>query len=96
MWLVQDLIENRTCEIFDFGSGGRDGYKSRLAAASLSCEQIQMAQIHRPYPLMIFVLDRTLNVVKTAILGPVETLLAHGAFKRRLKSMLRPFGVGSY
>ena len=96
LWLMRDLIENTDCEVFDFGGGGQDGYKSRLATAGPECARMQMARLDRPYSLLLFTLDRTLSFIKNAMLGPVQAILGRSTLKRRLMSALRPFGVGSY
>lgn len=94
--MARDLIENTNCQVFDFWGGSDSGYKSRLGNLSPACARMQLAQIHRPYPMMLATIDVALNIVKQAIMGVVEKIAGHGALKRRIKSALRPFGVGSY
>jgi len=96
MHMMRDLIENTNCEVFDFGSGGDEGYKSRLSTVSLGCARMQMAQIYSPYSLLLIVLDRSINVAKNSAMNLLEWIAGHGALKQRLKSVLRPYGIGSY
>ncbi len=96
MQLIRDLIENADCRLFDFGAGGEDGYKSRLATASLSCVRMQAARQYRPYSLLLFVLDQASHFAKNSVMGVLHSAAGRGALGRRLKSILRPYGVGSY
>jgi hypothetical protein len=94
--MIRDLIENTNCKIFDFGSGDEEGYKSRLGTVSLSCARMQVARIYRPYSLLIVALDQALNSTKQSVMKLGGAIIGHGALKQRLKSMLRPLGVGRY
>jgi hypothetical protein len=94
--IIRDLIENTDCEVFDFWSGSESGYKSRLATLGLTCARMQVAQITRPYPLLIVTLDRTINFVKGSLVNLTDFVLGSGALRQWLRRMLRPFGVGSY
>jgi Acetyltransferase (GNAT) domain len=96
MRMIRDLIENTNCEIFDFMAGGETGYKSRLGNINLSCASMQVAQIYRPYSLLLVVLDQTINLAKNAAMGLGDAALGSGPLKQRLKSALRLFGVGTY
>ena len=96
MRMIRDLIENTNCEVFDFLAGGETGYKSRLGTLSLSCARMQVAQIYRPYSFALVALDQTINVTKNFIINLGELILGHGALKQRLKSALRPYGIGTY
>jgi len=96
MHIVRDLIENTDCAVFDFMAGGETGYKSRLCTVGLACARMQVAQISRPYPLLIVVLDKSINFAKNAILKLTDLALGDGALRQRLKRALRPFGVGTY
>ena len=62
--MIRDLIENTDCDVFDFKWGGDDGYKARFGNVSFSCVAIQLAQIYRPYSLLIVALDEVLNLFK--------------------------------
>jgi len=90
--MIQDLIENTNCKVFDFLWGGEDGYKSRLGNVSVSCASIQVAKIYRPYSLLIVLLDQTLNLAKTL----VGLIIEHGPLKKRLRSMRRRHGIGTF
>jgi len=94
--MIRDLIENTNCEVFDFGGGGETGYKSRLGTLGLSCSRMQTAAIYRPYSAVLVSLDQTMNLAKNAIMDLGGWIVGHGALKRRVKSALRPFGIGSY
>jgi hypothetical protein len=96
MHIVRDLIENTDCEVFDFLAGGETGYKSRLSTVGLACARMQVAQISRPYPLLIVLIDKTINCAKNAILKLTDFILGDGEMRQRLKRALRPFGVGTY
>lgn len=95
-WLIRDLIENTDCRVFDFGGGGEEGYKSRLATVSLSCVRMQAAKIYRPYPFFLFAIDQALLLAKSSMMGLLESVAGRGLLGRRLKSLLRPYGVGNY
>ena len=94
--MVRDLIANADCDVFDFGGGSEDGYKSRLATMSRPCARMAAAPIYRPYSMLLAALDVTINLTKNSVMKAVETAAAHRQIRRRLKSVLRPFGVGSY
>lgn len=90
--MIRDLIENTDCEIFDFKWGGDDGYKARFGNVSFSCVAIQLAQIYRPYSLLIVALDEMLNLFKKV----AGSIIEHGAVKRRLRTVLRRYGIGTF
>ena len=92
MKMIQDLIENTDCEVFDFLWGGDDGYKSRLGNFGTSCASLQVAPIDKPYSRLIAILDQGLNLIKN-IAGLV---VEYGPVKARLRSALRRFGVGTF
>jgi hypothetical protein len=92
MRMVQDLIENTKCQVFDFMWGGDEGYKSRLGTVSFGCVPMQVAQIYRPYSLLIYVLDQMLNLSKKLIGLVVE----HRSLKQRMRTALRRYGVGTF
>jgi len=92
MRMIQDLIENTDCDVFDLQWGGKDGYKSRFGTVSLRTAAIQVAQIYKPYALLICALDQTLNLAKNSVGLVVE----RGPLKTRLRSVLRRYGVGTF
>jgi len=96
MHMIRDLIDNTTCEMFDFGAGSEDGYKSRLGTISLPCARMAAAPIYRPYPMLLAGLDLSVNLTKNSIMKMMETVAASSILRRRLKSVLRPLGVSSY
>jgi hypothetical protein len=90
--MIRDLIENTDCEVFDFMWGGDDGYKSRLGTVSVTCASLQVAQIYRPYSLLIAGLEQMLHLAKNS----VGLLVERGPLKTRLRSALRRHGVGTF
>jgi hypothetical protein len=96
MHMVRDLIENTNCKIFDFGGGSEMGYKSRLGNLGLACARMQAAQIYRPFPFFLFALDQTFHLTKNSIMDTMEWVAGRGRLGRRLKGLLRPYGIGSY
>lgn len=94
--LIRDLIENTDCVSFDFGSGGEEGYKSRLATTGLECASLEIAPRYRPYSFMLAELDRTFVLSKNAVMYSLEWLAGHAALKQKLKTALRPFGIAMY
>jgi Acetyltransferase (GNAT) domain len=92
MRMIQDLIEKTNCEVFDFQWGGLDGYKSRFGTVRFSCASMQVAQVYRPYPLLIAALDQMLHLAKNLVGLVVE----RGPIKARLRSALRRYGVGTF
>jgi hypothetical protein len=96
MDMFRDLIETAGCECIDFGGGSELGYKSRLGNVGPACARMQAAQIYRPYPFFLFLCDEVIHAAKNAIMGTLEKAAGHGLLGRRLKTLLRPFGVGSY
>jgi len=90
--MIRDLIENTNCEVFDFMWGGDDGYKARFGNVDLSCATILAAKIHRPYSLLILLLDQTLNFAKTL----VGLIIEHGPLRKRLRSVRRRQGIGTF
>lgn len=96
MHIIRDLIETTDCRYFDFGSGSDSGYKSRLATLSLPCARMQVAQISRPYSLLLITLDHAMNAGKSLIANLADRILGHGTLRQHVKRVLRPFGVGGY
>ena len=92
MKMIRDLIENTNCEVFDFKWGGEDGYKSRFATDGIACAAMQVATVYRPYSLLIVLLDKALNSFKKLTAVIIESR----PFKRRLRSVLRKFGKGTF
>jgi GNAT acetyltransferase-like protein len=92
MRMFQDLIENTDCEYFDFLWGGDDGYKARLGNIRMTCVPIQLAEIYRPYPMLILVLDQALNSIKKAL----GAILEHRVVKQRLRTLMRRYGIGTF
>ncbi len=92
MRMIRDLIENTNCKVFDFMWGGEEGYKSRFGNVCLSCASIHAAKIYKPYSFLIILLDQTLNLSKTV----VGLLIERGPFKKRLRSVLRRHGIGTF
>lgn len=92
MRIIKDMIDNTHCRVFHFQWGGEDGYKSRLATESHVCVSMQVAQIKRPYSLVIALLDWTINLGKNSVGLVVE----RGPLKTRLRSMLRRHGIGTF
>ena len=90
--MVRDLIENTDCEVFDFKWGGEDGYKSRLGNLSIDCVSVHVARMHKPYSLLIMLLDRILIASKNLVGRIVES----DTLKHRLRSVLRKYGVGTF
>jgi hypothetical protein len=90
--MIQDLIENTDCEVFDFKWGGEDGYKSRFGNISLRCVSMQLAPIHKPYALLIMALDQILNLFKKLI----GSIIEQRTVKKRLRTILRRRGVGTF
>jgi hypothetical protein len=93
--LLRDLIENSDCQVFDFGSGGEEGYKSRIAPVRYDCACLEIAPITRPYSLMLAAIDRVLVLIKNGVMDTAELIAGRGAM-RRLKGALRPFGLANY
>lgn len=92
MHIIKDMIENSDCRVFHFQWGGDEGYKSRLATESHICTSVQIAQIKRPYALLIAGVDRALNLAKNSVGLVVE----RGPLKLRFRGMLRRNGVGTF
>ena len=92
MRMIKDMIENTDCRVFHFQWGGEDGYKSRLATEGHLCTSVQVAPRKKPYPLLIVLLDRSINLAKNSIGLVVES----GPFKARFRSVLRRRGVGTF
>jgi hypothetical protein len=90
--IINDLIQNTDCRLFDFQHGGNDGYKSRLATIGISCADIQLASMYRPYSLLIAVLEQMLHSAKNLMALIVE----RGPLKGRLRAALRRSGVGTF
>ena len=89
MWAVRDLIENSTCKIFDFGSGGDNvGYKARFGNESHSCAALQIGLRTRPYTLLLFGLQQILF----SFLNLANKLIGDGAFRIRVKRALKKYG----
>jgi hypothetical protein len=92
MKMIRDLIENTDCEIFDFLWGSHEGYKSRLCTTRVGCASMQLAQMYRPYPLLIAMLEKTLHVAKNSVALVVE----RGPLKARFRSALRRRGIKTF
>jgi Acetyltransferase (GNAT) domain len=92
MRMIRDLIQNTECEVFDFKWGSEEGYKSRLGNFSLACVPMQVAQIYRPYSLLIIVLDQMLTLFKKL----AGSIIEQGPLKQRLRTTLRRYGVGTF
>jgi hypothetical protein len=90
--IIRDMIENTDCRVFHFQWGGEDGYKARFGTEGHACTSMQVAQIKRPYSLLIIVLDQVFNVFKNSIGLAVE----RGPLKTRLRGVLRRHGVGTF
>jgi hypothetical protein len=89
MWVIRDLIENTNCKLFDFGMGGDDlGYKSRFGNVSLECVWLQVGLWHRPYSVLIALLDHALNGVKNL----ANAIVGRSEFWQRLRKSLRQYG----
>ena len=88
MWIIRDLIENTSCEIFDFGSGGdSEGYKSRFGTLAVPCTDLQFAFLWRPHSLLLFSLHAVLFNFKKA----ANAIIGRGALRRRLKKAIRSY-----
>jgi hypothetical protein len=96
MWMIRDLIENTNCEVCDFKWGEKEGYKSRFATISLSCSRMQVAQIYRPYSLLIVALDQMLNFSKNFVEKLLYAIFGHGALRQRLRSAMHRYGIATY
>lgn len=96
MWMIRDVIENTNCEVFDFKWGSEEGYKSRFGTTSFPCTRMQVAQIYRPYSLLILALDQMLNLPKNVLEKLLYLIFRHGALKRRLRSAMHRYGIATY
>ena len=90
--MVRDLIENESCDFFDFKWGREGGYKSRYANISLKFVSMQIAQIYKPYSLLIIALDQMKNAIKALARGVIEA----GPINQRLRAVLRRCGIGTF
>ena len=92
--MIHDLIENTNCEVFDFLWGGDTGYKSRLGTDGLSCGEMRVAQMLRPYSLLIVALDQTINLARSTAISLAG--FVPSAVRRRLRGIVRSYGVGTF
>jgi hypothetical protein len=92
MEMIQDLIENTDCQVFDFQWGGDDGYKSRFGTVSYNCAAMHVAPAYKLYPRTIAALDLVVNAAKNSI----GMMLERGPLKIHLRSALRRYGIGSF
>ena len=96
MWMIRDMIENTDCEIFDLKWGGEEGYKSRFSTMNLGCARMELAQIYRPYSLLIVALDLALNAAKNFTEHALHLISGRGALRQRLRSALHRYGFGTH
>jgi hypothetical protein len=96
MWMVRDLIENTDCETFDLKWGSDEGYKARFATMNLNCARMELAQIYRPYPLLIVALEQVLNFAKNFIEYALHFMSGRGALRQRLRSAMHRYGFGTH
>jgi len=89
IWTIKDLIENRSCTLFDFGAGGDDdGYKARFGTLPVRCKDLQFAPIWRPYSAAFLLMNFALSAAKNA----ASRLIGSGVMRQRLKKAIRATG----
>jgi CelD/BcsL family acetyltransferase involved in cellulose biosynthesis len=96
MWMIRDLIENTDCEVFDFLLGRAEGYKSRFATTSYRCAAMEVAQIYRPYSLLLIALDQIFNLFKNLVESLLHPLFGRRVLGKRLRSAMHRYGIGTY
>lgn len=88
MWTIRDLIDSRSCDMLDFGSGGdSDGYKSRFGTLAVPCTDLQFAFSWRPYSLALLALNGALTVAKNV----ASAAIGKGPLRQRLKKRIRNY-----
>ena len=89
MWAIRDLIEETSCEIFDFGPGGNMvDYKSMFGNIALECDDVELGRWSRPYSVVIMMLQEGLNVAKNL----AHRILGQSKFRQRIKKAIRKYG----
>lgn len=84
--VVEDLIANTECRVFDFGIGGDYvGYKKVLGNRSYDAVFVEVARRWGAYPMLLFGIQDALNMAKRC----GNALLKQSRLKRLLKKRLR-------
>lgn len=87
---VQDLIDNTSCTVFDFGIGADEtGYKSSFGLWSVACRSYAVVVLNRPRGLALLLGQGGLNVAKNAANGPSR---CNEGLRHRMKTSLRKYG----
>ena len=86
MWTIRDLIENTSCKLFDFGTGGDDtGYKSHYSNVMINCAPLEIGRCYRPYSLLLVLLQEGLSLTKNLAGAIVGSETVRQRFKRLVR-----------
>lgn len=87
--VLQDLIENSTCTVYDFGSGGDwSGFKSRFGNRALVCNTYYVINATRPRGLMLLAGQNLLTSLKNL----AAVLIPDGTLREVIKRRMRKYG----
>lgn len=88
MTALKDLIENTSCSIFDFGTGGdHTGYKSTYGTRHIACNSYYLLALNRPRSLVILCFEYFLTRIKNI----TDKVLPKGELRHKLKRRLRQY-----
>lgn len=86
--VLEDLIANSDCKVFDFGVGGDEiGYKAVFGTRSYACIQLDVVRKWRAYPMLLTALQGGLATAKRV----GNAILREGPIKRAIKRAMRKY-----
>lgn len=87
--VLQDLIENSTSKVYDFGTGGDwSGFKSRFGNRSLVCNSYYVLNTVRPRAVLLLTGHTALNGMKNL----TARVIRNEAVRDRIRRRLRKYG----